>query len=95
MPVLLAACGSSLRLYDGTSYTGASLFLNSRAVVHNLANFGFDNRTSSYQIGACDSDFFSGSNGSGSVYPGNTNAGASATSMLSGWNNVVSSVYIY
>lgn len=30
----------------------------------------------------------------GTAYPGNTNAGVSASSMLSGWNNRVGSVYI-
>jgi hypothetical protein len=28
------------------------------------------------------------------VYPGNTSAGASAASMLAGWDNRISSVYI-
>lgn len=94
---MLAAfvCGSSLRLYDGTSYTGVVLLLSTRLLVLNLSVYGFDNRTSSYKVGGCDSDFYSGANLGGSLYPGNTSAGAQASSMLAGWSNAVSSVYLY
>ena len=67
---------------------------NTLTVVLNLSTYGFDNDTSSYRVGACASTFWAGASGSGSVYPGPTGANASASSMLSGWNNVVSSVYI-
>lgn len=90
----LAACSSSLRLYDGTSYTGGVLNLSTRATVMNLSVYGFDNLTSSYKVGGCDADFYSAANLGGSLYAGSTGAGSQATSMLSGWNNVVSSVYI-
>lgn len=92
---LLSTCGSTLRLYDGTSYSGTVISLSIRNTTHNLSSYGFDNRTSSYRVGACDTDFFSLSNLGGSVYSGNTSAYAQSSSMLSGWNNVVSSVYIY
>jgi len=59
---LLATCGSSLRLYDGTSYTGTLLSLSVRNTIHNLGTYGFDNMTSSYKVGACDSEFNSLSN---------------------------------
>lgn len=87
-----ANCSSSLRLYDGTGFGGAVLSLSERGAVLALANFGFDNRTSSYQVGACSARFYSGF-GSG-TYPGTTTAGATASSMLSGWSNVMSSVAI-
>ena len=90
--VLAANCGSTLRLYDGTSHTGAVLSLSQRGSILSLSTYGFDNRTSSYRVGACSSTFY---NGIGtSPHPGNTAANASATSMPSGWNNVISSVYI-
>jgi hypothetical protein len=90
--VLAANCGSTLRLYDGTSHTGAVLSLSQRGSILSLSTYGFDNRTSSYRVGAYSSTFYNGIGSS--PYPGNTSANASATSMLSGWNNVISSVYI-
>jgi hypothetical protein len=90
----MATCSTSLRLYRSTGFTGGTLVLTTRAVVLNLSTYGFDNDTSSYRVGACASTFWAGASGSGSVYPGPTGANASASSMLSGWNNVVSSVYI-
>ena len=89
-----ATCSSSLRLYRLTGFSGGTLVLTTRAVVHNLSTYGFDNDTSSYRVGACASTFWAGASASGSVYPGPTGAFASASAMLSGWNNVVSSVYI-
>ena len=82
-------CGSALHLYDGTSFTGTSISFSSRLTVINLSTYGFDNLTSSYKIGACAADFYSGSNLTGTLYPGNTSANASATSMLSGWDNSI------
>lgn len=87
-----ANCSTSLRLYDGTSYTGAVISLSTRQSVLSLSAYGFDNRTSSYRVGACSANLY---NGLGtSQYPGNTSVNASATSMASGWNNVISSVTI-
>ncbi len=93
--VLASTCGSSLRLYRSTGHSGGALYLTTRLVFHNLASYGFDNDTSSYTVGACSSAFYSGSNLGGSQYPGSTAAYASASSMVGGWNNVVSSVIIY
>lgn len=87
-------CSAALRLYDGTSYKGSALYLSTRGVGINLSLYGFDNRVSSYKVGACASVFYSGSNGAGSIYPGNTNSYALSEVMISGWDNVVSSVYI-
>jgi hypothetical protein len=92
--VTLASCSSSLRLYRSTGFTGGTLVLTTRGVVHNLSAYGFDNDTSSYRVGACASTFWAGASGSGAVYPGPTGAFASASQMLIGWNNAVSSVYI-
>ena len=88
-------CSSSVRLFDGTSYTGSMLSLSLRSMNINLSTYGFDNATSSYKIGACDSEFYYSANGGGAVYPGNTSAGAQASSMVTGWSNQVSSVYIF
>lgn len=89
-----STCSSALRLYRSAGFTGGSLYLTTRTVIHNLSSYGFDNDTSSYVVGACAAAFYSGSNLSGSQYPGSTAAYASASAMLSGWNNVVSSVII-
>jgi len=90
-----STCSSSLRLYRLNGFTGGSLVITTRGVVFNLSTYGFDNDTSSYQVGACSATFWAGASGSGSIYPGPTGAFASASAMLSGWNNVVSSVYIH
>ncbi len=94
-PLALGTCGTSLRLYDGTSFTGTLVAVSSAGTYINLANFGFDNKTSSFKIGACYTDLFSGASGGGSIYPGNTSAGASAATMIAGWANTISSVYQY
>jgi hypothetical protein len=60
----------------------------------NLADFGFNNMTSSYTVGACAVILAAGTNGSGSLYPECLNAGCVEDVMLSGWNNVLSSVYL-
>lgn len=88
-------CGSSLKLYDGISYTGNMLALNLRFTPLNLSAYGFDNVTTSYKVGACDVELYAGPNLTGSTYPGNTAVYAQSSSMSTGWNNLVSSVYIY
>lgn len=92
--MLLSDCPSSLRLYSSTGFGGSVLNLTARGFWLNLSSYGFDNITSSYSVGACDSTFASGAGGGGSWYPGPTGAGASAGSMLAGWNDVISSVFI-
>jgi hypothetical protein len=90
----LAACASSLRLYRSTSYGGSVLQLTARGTFINLSSFGFSNDTSSYRVGACSASFYDGSSGGAPTYPGSTSANASATSMVTGWDNRVSSIYI-
>jgi hypothetical protein len=92
--VPLISCASALKLYRSTSFTGAVLQLTSRGTFINLSSFGFDNDTSSYQVGACSSTFYDGASGGTPVYPGTTTANSSASSMLAGWDNRVSSVFI-
>ncbi len=90
----LTTCSSAIGLYDNTSWGTPVVFVTTRFVYTNLSSLGFDNRTSSYAIGACSATFYDGATGTGSIYPGSTGAGASAAAMLSGWNDRVSSVYM-
>lgn len=89
------SCGGLLRLYDWTSYGGASLNLSLRSEWLDLADYGFDQRTSSFKIGPCSATFADWTGGGGGIYPTHlTQAHDQSTSMISGWNNDVSSVYI-
>lgn len=93
-PSLAAACSQpGLRLYRSTSWGGGVLAITTQYTYISLAPHGFDNDTSSYRVGACTSYLYDGSGGTG-LYPGNTTAGASAPSMLAGWDNRISSVYL-
>ncbi|HDL50313.1 MAG TPA: hypothetical protein ENH33_10215 [Actinobacteria bacterium] len=89
------ACSSALRLYDGVGYSGDVLYLWSRGSWIDLWDVGFANRTSSYKIGACSSYFADYPGGGGDWYPTSlTSAYLWSSSMLSGWDNRVSSVYL-
>ena len=90
----MAACSSYLRLYRSTSYGGAVLQLATLYTVINLSLYGFDNDTSSYRVGSCNAYFYDGANAGTPLYPGATGANSSAATMLTGWDNRVSSVYI-
>jgi hypothetical protein len=90
----LASCSTPLRLFANTGYGGRELDIFTRGVWQNLSTWSFDNQLSSYKVGACGAYLAENANGGGSWYPGNTSAGASAPSMLSGWDNRVSSVYL-
>ena len=85
-----ANCSSSLRLYDGTGHTGQVISITTRSTLISLSGYGFNNKTSSYKVGACSARLYNGIGSS--QYGGNTSAWASVTSMASGWNNVISSV---
>lgn len=90
-----ANCSGYLKLYDGTSYTGSALWLRGRVQWFNLASFNFDQKTSSFKVGPCSAYFADLASGGGSWYPtSNTQAYDVASTMLSGWNNDVSSLYI-
>lgn len=87
-------CGSSLRLYRSTSYRGDVLSLARRGIFIDMSAYGFDNDTSSYAVGGCSATFYDGASGGQPTYPGSTSAGAASSSMASGWDNRVSSVFI-
>lgn len=88
-------CSNYVRLYDGTYYAGATLYLRGRQFWYDLADSGFNQKTSSFKIGACSAYFADYSGGGGDWYPtSRTEAYDVATSMISGWDNDVSSVYI-
>lgn len=90
-----SACSSSLRLYDGTNYTGTVLYPSTRTTWINLSSYGFSDKTSSFKVGACSVYLADLSNGGGDWYSTSaTTAGKVAATMLSGWNNRISSVYI-
>lgn len=88
----LANCSTTLRLYNGTSYSGTVLILSTRGLILNLSSYGFDNVTSSYRVGACASNLYTGATAGGSFI--SVGANTQASSMPSGFNNTVSSVYI-
>lgn len=90
-----STCSGSLRLYDGTSYSSPVLFLADRFQWLNLSAYGFDQKTSSYRVGPCFAYFADLTNGGGDWYPtSRTEAWDEYPSMINGWNNDVSSVYI-
>lgn len=88
------SCSTPLRLYDGTFQTGTSASIYTRGLWINLSDLGFNNKTSSYIVGACAVELAAGANGSGALYPECLYAGCDENVMLSGWNNVISSVYL-
>lgn len=95
MSPMFATCGTATRLYADISYGTPVLTVSSRLAWVNLASAGFDNRTRSYRIGSCSAAMAAGSSGSGGFYPGSTAATAQSPSMASGWDRVVSSIYLY
>ena len=89
-------CSSWTKLYANTWYGGASLWFRTRGLWDNLANYGFDQRVSSFKIGACQVIFADWSNGGGSWYPMSyTQPNDVDAILLSGWDNDISSFYIY
>lgn len=91
-----SACASSLRLYKNSYYGGSVLHLSSIAGWLNLSNYAFNQTTSSFKVGACDVRFADLSNGGGAWYASwRTDAYDVGPTMVSGWDNDVSSVRIY
>ena len=91
---LQVVCATQLRLYANTSFGGSMLSLTTRGVLFNLSGWSFDNITSSYKVGACNSTFYDGANAGAPIYPGSTTAGTWASTMVAGWDNRVSSVIV-
>lgn len=89
------SCSTPIRLYDGTSFTGASVSISQRGTWINLGPLNFDNRTSSFRVGACSVDMASAADGGGALYPTCHNPGCEESSMQPGWNNVISSVFLH
>lgn len=94
MSALMSGCYWSLTLHEHANYTGEVLYLAEQHVWINLTGYGFNDKTSSYYIGGCDSIFVEHANGIGSWYPGDTTAWASSAGMAPGWNDRISSVAI-
>jgi hypothetical protein len=92
--ITTSTCPTAVKLYSNTSYGGSVLSLVLRATTINLNAYGFDNLTSSYVIGACDTKFYDFANLGTPTYPGSTTANSSAATMLASWDNRVSSIRI-
>lgn len=96
METVTSSCSSATALYDGIAYGGSVLYLMDRNRWIDLSLLSFSNRTSSFKIGACAAIFADYNSGGGDWYPTSlTGAHASSWSMLAGWDNRVSSVYLY
>ena len=92
--IAATSCSSPLRLFADASYGGRELDFYDRGYWQNLSTWSFDNQLSSYKVGACGVYLADYANGGGSWYPGNTSPGHGEPSMLSGWNDRISSIYI-
>jgi hypothetical protein len=90
-----ATCSTPLKLHNGTWQTGTTVSVSTRGVWINLSDVLFDNRTSSYTVGACAVDLAAQSSGSGNHYTRCLNSGFVENTMLAGWDNVISSVYLH
>jgi hypothetical protein len=89
-----ASCSTPLRLYDGTGFNPPSVSITIRGLWVDLSTLSFDNKTSSYKVGACSVEIAAMSQGGGAWYPICLNAGCQESSMISGWDNVASSVFL-
>lgn len=90
-----SSCSGYLKMYDYTGFAGPVLYLTTRLEWLNLTNYGFNQKASSYKIGPCSATFADLADGAGARYPTYlTEAYDQSSSMLSGWDNDVSSVYI-
>ena len=74
---------------------GSTIAIYTRGLWINLNVVGFDNKTSSYQVGACAIELSSGPNGGGNRYPRCLYAGCTENTLLSGWNNTISPAYLH
>jgi hypothetical protein len=89
------SCSTPLRLYDGSLISGDSVSISTRGLWIDLSTLGFDNRTSSFKVGACSIELAAGPGGSGSRYQRCLSAGCTENNMATGWNNLVSSAYLH
>lgn len=86
--VIAAGCTPGMQLYNGTSFTGASLTITTQSTWFNLSGFGFDNITSSWKAGCVAGRLASGAGGGGTL---NILAAGGAASSLGAFNNTASS----
>lgn len=85
------ACTGTIRLYDQPNFGTPMLAVVAGATWVNLSTF--DNRTSSFRIGACDALLALDPSGGGLWYPtSQSTAGTSKASLNAPWNNAISSV---
>jgi hypothetical protein len=89
------SCSTPLKLYNGTSLAGTSVLIYTRGLWIDLSTVSFDNQTSSFKVGACSIELAAGAGGTGAHYTRCLSAGCTENSMLSGWNNTVSSAYLH
>ncbi len=88
------SCSSPLRLYEHSGYSGRQLMFFDRYYWQNLPDYGFNDQTSSYRIGACYSYLAEHSNGGGGYYPGPIAPWSNVAWMITSWNDRVSSIYL-
>jgi hypothetical protein len=88
-------CSSPLRLYNYTNQAGSSVSILTRGQWVNLSGLSFDNKTSSYTVGACAAELAALTGGDGAHYSGCLDAWCQEDSMSFGWNNITSSVYLH
>jgi hypothetical protein len=89
------SCSVPLRLYDTAFLGGTVVSVFTRGLWINLSAVSFDNRTTSFKVGACAIELASGPGGGGNFYPRCLSPGCVENTMLSGWNNTISSVFLY
>jgi len=88
-------CSSYLKLYNGYSYSGQSLWLSARGFWLNLSQYSFNQKTSSYKVGGCSTYMADWASGGGTWIPTSATQAWDKDSVISGsMNNDVSSVYI-
>jgi hypothetical protein len=87
-------CSIPLKLRDGANQVPPTVSIYSRGIWVNLSSLSFDNKTSSFTVGACSIDLASSSGGGGSHYLSCLYAGCVEDTMDLGWNNAVSSAYL-
>jgi hypothetical protein len=89
------SCSTPLTLHAGQYQGGATLLVYVRGLWVNLSTYSFDNRTSSFTVGACAAELAAQSGGNGNHYQRCLYAGCVEDVMAPGWDNVVSSVYLH
>jgi hypothetical protein len=86
-------CSSPLRLFEHGDHAGRQLMFYDRGYVQDLPDYGFNDQTSSFIVGACTSYLAEHTGLAGAWYPGST-AWAWVPAMIPGWNDRISSIYI-